>query len=102
MCEAFFMDVEIVPCRTIRECDGLAMSSRNKHLDERGRNLATQLYALLKSRLDDESVAAALSRIGFDVDYVVTRSERRFAAGSLNCGVHEVRLIDNVPVSKQG
>ena len=43
--------VEIVPCEIFREEDGLAMSSRNRRLDERQRSEATLLYrTLLKSR----------------------------------------------------
>lgn len=96
MCAAFFLDVDIVPCPTIRECDGLAMSTRNEYLDEQGRDRAAKLHILLNSKLDDEKVAAELARVGFDVDYVVTRARRRFAAASLHCGRREVRLIDNV------
>ena len=100
MCDAFFLDVDIVPCATIRECDGLAMSSRNEYLDERGRERAAQLHALLTSKLDDDNVAAELTRAGFDVDYVTTRAERRFAAASLRCDHRQVRLIDNVSLRK--
>ena len=96
MCDAFFLDVDIVPCTTVRECDGLAMSSRNEYLDEQGRDSAAKLHALLSSNLADDDVAAELARAGFDVDYVVTRAERRFAAASLRCGNRDVRLIDNV------
>ena len=32
MVDAFFMGIEIIPCATVRESDGLAMSSRNKRL----------------------------------------------------------------------
>ncbi len=43
--------VEIVPCEIFREEDGLAMSSRNRRLDEGQRSQATLLYrTLLKSR----------------------------------------------------
>ena len=97
MCAAFFLEVNIVPCTTIRECDGLAMSSRNEYLDERGRERAAMLHTLLTTKLDDDRVAVELARVGFDVDYVETRDERRFAAASLRCGSREVRLIDNVP-----
>jgi hypothetical protein len=34
--------------------------------------------------------------MGFEVDYVVTRQERRFVAASLPSGDSTVRLIDNV------
>ncbi|MCZ6853643.1 MAG: pantoate--beta-alanine ligase [Gammaproteobacteria bacterium] len=96
MCDAFFLDVDIVPCTTIRECDGLAISSRNEYLDEQGRESAAKLHSLLNSKLDDDHVAAELTKAGFAVDYVVTRARRRFAAASLHCGSRKVRLIDNV------
>jgi pantoate--beta-alanine ligase len=96
MCEAFFMDVEIVPCATVREADGLAMSSRNENLDKAGRVKAGLLNNLIRSTLDDQQVAKALSEAGFDVDYIVSREGRRYAAASLECGDRVVRLIDNV------
>jgi pantoate--beta-alanine ligase len=40
-------DVEIVPVATVRERDGLAMSSRNRYLDPVQRELATTLSAAL-------------------------------------------------------
>ena len=99
MCEAFFMDVEIVPCETVREPDGLAMSSRNENLDEQGRATAGILNTLIRSGLDDGTVAEALTRAGFDVDYIVSREGRRFAAASVACGKRTVRLIDNVAIA---
>lgn len=96
MCEAFFMAVDIVPCATVREADGLAMSSRNENLDESGRVKAGLLNNLIRSTLDDDAVAKGLAEAGFDVDYVVSRDGRRFAAASLTCGDRVVRLIDNV------
>ncbi len=96
MAEAFFMDVEIVPCATVREEDGLAMSSRNENLDEAGRAKAGMLNDLICSTMDDDEVARALAEAGFDVDYIVSRDGRRFAAASLTCGDRVVRLIDNV------
>jgi len=98
MCTAFFMDVEIVPCATVREADGLAMSSRNENLDPRGRAKAALLNTLIRSQADDDAVIRSLTEAGFDVDYVVRRHGRRFAAASLACGGRTVRLIDNVAV----
>ncbi len=98
MCEAFFMDVAIVPCATVREADGLAMSSRNENLDEIGRAKAGLLNTLIRSSLDDNTVSEALTGAGFDVDYIVSRDGRRFAAASLDCSGRTVRLIDNVAI----
>ncbi len=97
MCDAFYMDVQIVGCDTVRECDGLAMSSRNKLLDREGRRLASKFNAALSSPLPDRDVADLLTAQGFSVDYVETRGERRFGAVVVACGEKTVRLIDNVP-----
>jgi pantoate--beta-alanine ligase len=46
------MDIDIVVCRTIREKDGLAMSSRNAYLDKGQREAATVIYSCLKETSD--------------------------------------------------
>ncbi len=99
MCDTFFMDVEIVPCPTVREPDGLALSSRNALLDASARQLAPALNRLINSDCSDTQVADSLEREGFVVDYVQSRAGRRFAAVTVHCGNGTVRLIDNVPVS---
>ena len=96
MCNAFFVETEIVPCATVRESDGLAMSSRNQNLDTTGRTKAALLNTLIRSSADDSAVARALTAAGFEVDYVVSRHGRRFVAASLECAGRVVRLIDNV------
>jgi pantoate--beta-alanine ligase len=48
MVGAFFMNVEIVPCPTIREADGLAMSSRNLRLNETERRIAAAFPRILR------------------------------------------------------
>jgi pantoate--beta-alanine ligase len=102
MCEAFFLDVEIVPCATVREPDGLALSSRNTLLDAAGRALAPAFPRLLRSPDDDAVVARRLEQAGFVVDYVETREGRRFGAVVVRGAEREVRLIDNVPVPAAG
>jgi pantoate--beta-alanine ligase len=99
MCAAFFMDVEIVPCPTVREEDGLALSSRNVLLDEPGRRIAPMLNKLINTGCSDSQISTQLNEAGFCVDYVVTMGARRFAAATLRCGDQSVRLIDNVPVA---
>ena len=96
MAEAFFLDVEVVPCQTIRENDGLALSSRNALLTDESRGLAAKLNGLLRSPRADEAVANDLEALGFAVDYVVSRFGRRFAAATVPGRRGPVRLIDNV------
>jgi pantoate--beta-alanine ligase len=97
MAEAFFLDTEIVPCATVREPDGLALSSRNALLDAAGRRLAPRFHELLGCRLPDEEIARHLAAAGFEVDYVETHDGRRFGAVVVTGDERTVRLIDNVP-----
>ena len=46
------MDVDVVVCLTFREKDGLAMSSRNAHLDNAQREAAKVIYQCLKEASD--------------------------------------------------
>lgn len=49
--EIMGLDLSIVPCPTIREKDGLAMSSRNTRLNKEERKLAPKIYeTLVKAR----------------------------------------------------
>ena len=70
MVSAFFMPVKIVACETIREADGLAMSSRNQGLDDHNRSKAAALYAALRHSQTARGAMEALAGQGFDVDYV--------------------------------
>ncbi|MEM1437248.1 MAG: pantoate--beta-alanine ligase [Pseudomonadota bacterium] len=99
MAASFFLPTGIVPCPTVRESDGLAMSSRNLRLTPEDRALAPALPRALRSTGSDESIAAELTALGFVIDYVVTRNGRRYGAATLGQGANEVRLIDNVPLS---
>lgn len=92
MAEAFFLPGEIVACPTVREVDGLALSSRNVRLSHEGRTRAAQFPALLRRAPDAGSAALALRAAGFSVDYVEDRAGVRLGAVHLE----GVRLIDNV------
>lgn len=92
MCDSLFIPTQIVACPTVREADGLAMSSRNKRLSSEAREKAPLIYKLLKSDLTNSEVAKHLNAEGFEVDYIENHWGRRFAAAKLG----GVRLIDNV------
>lgn len=92
MCKAFFMDVEIIPGETVRENDGLAMSSRNLLLPAEHRKIAAKFPDLLKSENQPDVIQKKLEQLGFRVDYITDIGHRRFGAVYLG----NVRLIDNV------
>lgn len=100
MVEAFFIDTSVVACPTVRETDGLAMSSRNLRLDPAARCRAPVFHRMLRSDLDDAAVRERLAASGFDVDYVETRNGRRFGAVRLATADGSVRLIDNVDYAR--
>lgn len=113
------LKTEIVPCPTIRECDGLAMSSRNMRLDADARATAPVIRQALASAASaiesGRPVSDALDRARrdlteaglSDIDYFEFRGDpdlvplatadrpgRLFVAAWLG----GVRLIDNLPV----
>ena len=106
-------DIEIVAAPTIREDDGLAMSSRNVLLDQTAREQAQVLYRALNAAANSADLSAAQaalttvakSEAGFTLDYAeiidekdfsravdATVNKRAIIAGWLN----GVRLIDNM------
>jgi pantoate--beta-alanine ligase len=92
MVSALFMNVEVVPVATVREADGLAMSSRNLLLSAEERERAPLVYRTLKSAKTAAEATDILTNAGFRVDYIEEHWGRRFAAAYLG----SVRLIDNV------
>jgi pantoate--beta-alanine ligase len=98
MAEAFFIPTTIVPCPTVREPDGLALSSRNRRLPPPDREKAPQFYRALLSAPTAGAASRDLRAAGFAVDYVEDRAGRRFGAVRLG----DVRLIDNVPLGGRG
>lgn len=92
LCRSFFLITEVVACPTVRDRDGLALSSRNVRLSAAGRARAARFPAILREAADAPAAARQLAEAGLEVDYVTERGGRRLAA----IRVDGVRLIDNV------
>jgi pantoate--beta-alanine ligase len=111
--------VRIEGVATVREADGLALSSRNAYLSPEERRTAPLLYRVLCDSADalsqhPDTVAATLERGiaalragGFTVDYLELRDAadlapmtRLIGSARLLAAVHlgRTRLIDNIPV----
>ncbi|MFG1264061.1 pantoate--beta-alanine ligase [Xanthobacter aminoxidans] len=112
------LGVEVVPVPTIREEDGLALSSRNAYLDEEQRKIAPVIYAALTRAAEQiragtepqaavDTASGMISALGLKVDYLAARNAetlaplkdakepiRLLAAAWLG----QTRLIDNIPV----
>ncbi|HEY7604816.1 MAG TPA: pantoate--beta-alanine ligase [Gaiellaceae bacterium] len=88
------LDVELRVLPTVRDADGLALSSRNALLSDGERSAALALPRALAT--GDPAAARALLD-GHDVDYVeVAPFDPPTLAGAIRVG--SVRLIDNVPL----
>ncbi len=109
--------VEIVPCSTIRENDGLAMSSRNLLLSESNRTHAPIIYKMLQQSVNwqnqlsvnevKERVTSEIKTAGFEPEYfeivnadtlqpIETWDEEGSKAGCIAVYAGKVRLIDNI------
>ena len=123
MCRQFAMPTEIVPHETVRDVDGLALSSRNRYLTAEERAEAPRLYAtLLAVQARIKAGATDLAAIegdavreleahGWKVDYVSLRRRRdlkepdavQIAAGEplvvlVAAKLGATRLIDNLEI----
>lgn len=108
---------EIIICPTLREADGLAMSSRNMRLKEAERKNAVTIYqCLIMIKENDEHETPAelkkkaqlmLEKAGFKVDYVEIadagnlspvdeRNDSQKKVVLVAAYLNEVRLIDNM------
>jgi pantoate--beta-alanine ligase len=113
------LGVKVIGSRTVRERDGLAMSSRNVYLSAEERQVAPTLYKAMKASAAriraGEDIAAALAdgekmirSAGFALDYLEARHAETLApVGSREEGpvrmlvaarLGATRLIDNIAV----
>ncbi len=115
------MPVEIIGAPTVRDRDGLAMSSRNQYLSSEERALAPRIYEALQAaaqrlRAGDVDFAsieragfAALERAGFRPDYFSVRNASDLSPATRTmrelvvltaARIGKARLIDNVQVTR--
>ena len=120
MVDDLSLPVTIVTAPTVREDDGLAMSSRNAYLTDDERQVAPRLFESLdrirtglQQGTDDfagleKAATAELEQAGFDPEYVAIRRADDLAQPDTGCRefvvlaaarLGKARLIDNVLVS---
>jgi len=97
MTQEFFLPTQIIPCPTVREESGLAMSSRNALLSAAARDKAAHLFQALTTASSCAEARTVLEAQGFQVEYIEERWARRLAAVNFE----GVRLIDNVPAADE-
>jgi pantoate--beta-alanine ligase len=125
MCRQFQLPVNILAHETVRDTDGLALSSRNVYLQPAERAEAAQLYATLQAvqqavragQTDREAIEASAARHlngrGWQVDYIALRRQRdlsipdqaAIAAGEplvvlAAAKLGATRLIDNLEITR--
>ncbi len=90
------LDLELRAIPTVRDTDGLALSSRNARLSPEERQRALALPRALRTR-DAATARRVLEESGLEVDYV---EPAPFDPPVLAAAVHvgSTRLIDNVPL----
>lgn len=115
MVKNFFMNVEIVPMDTVRESDGLALSSRNVYLSPQERTEALKISASLKratkqvmqGNIDSKSISQEMMKVlePLNVEYVAIVNRAFESIDEVVLGdtiilvaarVGTTRLIDNV------
>ena len=111
-------NIEIVACPTVRNSDGLALSSRNRHLGKPHTETAKRIYhALHQARLAwqlhglrnreklNQIMLSSLEHPDIDVDYTAVRNpddwhsqatELKTAIGLIAVCIEGIRLIDNM------
>ena len=110
-----FGELRIVPCPTIRERDGVAMSSRNRYLSAEERTAAIALSRAMQVAHSAQRVETAerlmrdtLESFGLEVEYAVVRDARtllpvtgfeRPTRALIAARLGSTRLIDNAAMT---
>ena len=93
------LELELVVVPTVRDADGLALSSRNVRLSPEERSRALALPRALATG-DPETARAILEAAGLEVEYVAAAPfDPLTLAAAIRVG--STRLIDNVPLQKE-
>jgi pantoate--beta-alanine ligase len=121
MCHQFALQTDIVAAETVRDADGLALSSRNRYLSQAERAEAPMLAATLArvreavlsgnrdfAAIEREAVASLAAR-GWQPDYVAIRKQSNLIAPAEHetdaplvvlsaAKLGATRLIDNLEI----
>jgi len=121
MAEDLCFPVKIIGAPTVRDADGLAMSSRNQYLSAEERQIAPRIHELLRKAVDrikggdanyadiEQSSLQALTQAGFRPDYFTVRDSRDLALPRHDsrhlvvltaARLGKARLIDNLQVAR--
>jgi pantoate--beta-alanine ligase len=116
----FFLDIKIIGSKSVRENNGLVLSSRNSRLNENQKKLASRIFEILQEIRNEiadytknidkllEQKKQKLIKIGFDkIDYLEIRDEKNLElVTEYNCSaksrifiavyIGKIRLIDNL------
>lgn len=92
------MPVEVIPCPTVREDDGLAMSSRNARLTTNERNTAPVIYQSLHMALKDFKEGKEISEIRKTVTDMIEEKKilslEYFEMASIDTSKETITLLD--------
>ncbi|MBF0282176.1 MAG: pantoate--beta-alanine ligase [Zetaproteobacteria bacterium] len=119
MVDDLYMPVTIIPVATLREHDGLAMSSRNRYLSESERALAPAIFATLRSmqrlfcagetsvnpliqhglkQLTSQNITPEYLEIVQNEDLCPPHKAHAACRIVIACKIGQTRLIDNLPI----